>query len=124
MAGHPLIAEHGRLRLIGGDLQRRNAKTLPPNITHAGLTADWYALFDQGRDVAVDRPLRGLQLGRDRICRQWFPGAPEHLNDLEQPVGSSHGGSLFSGRLADADSMLATGGAYNGTTLQLKGICP
>jgi hypothetical protein len=36
---------------------------------------------------------------------------------------------LFSGRfsqvrLADADSMLAAGGLYIGTTPQLKGICP
>jgi hypothetical protein len=28
------------------------------------------------------------------------------------------------GWLADADSILAAGGGYNGTTLQLKGICP
>jgi hypothetical protein len=34
-------------------------------------------------------------------------------------------GSLFFAEwLADADSMLAAGGFYNGTTLQLKGICP
>jgi hypothetical protein len=31
---------------------------------------------------------------------------------------------FFGGNLADADSMLAAGGGYIGTTLQLKGICP
>jgi hypothetical protein len=31
---------------------------------------------------------------------------------------------FFAGWLADADSMLAAGGGYIGTTLQLKGICP
>ena len=95
MPGHPLCAEHGRFDFIGREHQRRQVKSLLQDITHAGLTADRHPLFDQGRDVAVDRPLRGLQLGRDRICRQRFPGAPEHLDDLEQPVGTSHGDSLF-----------------------------
>ena len=49
----------------------------------AGLAADRHALFDQGRDVAVDRALGGLELGGDRIRRQGFAGASEHLNDLE-----------------------------------------
>jgi hypothetical protein len=50
------------------------------------------------------------------------------LNDLEQSVGASHVSSLRSsineGRFADADSMLAAGEFYNGTTLQRKRICP
>ena len=124
VAGDPLRAEHGRLDLVGGEHQRRQVKSLLQNIAHAGLTADWHALFHQGRDVAVDRPLRGLQLGCDGIRRQWFPGAPEHLNDLEQPVGASHGASLFRGSRADADSMLAAGGQYIGRTLQPRGFCP
>ena len=124
MAGDPLRAKHGRFDLIGGEHQGRQVKSLLQNITHAGLTADRHALFDQGRDVAVDRPLRGLQLGRDRICRQWFAGAPEHLNDLEQPVGTSHGRLFLRCILADADSMLAAGGQYTGTTLQPRGFCP
>jgi hypothetical protein len=34
-------------------------------------------------------------------------------------------GRLFlQGSRADADSMLAAGGGYTGTTLQLKGTCP
>jgi hypothetical protein len=96
MAGDPLRAEHGRLDLIGGEHQRRQVKSLLQNITYAGLTADRHALFDQGRDVAVDGPFRCLQLGRDCICRQRFAGTPEHLNDLKQPVGASHGASLLS----------------------------
>src|SRR6202165_660283 len=95
MASDPLCAEHGRFDLIGGEHQRRQVKSLLQNITHAGLTADRHALSHQSCDVAVDRPLRSLQLGCDRICCQWFPGTPEHLNDLEQPVGTSHGASLL-----------------------------
>ena len=95
MAGHPLRAEHGRLDLVGRQHQRRQVESLFQDVAHAGLAADRHALFDQGRDVAVDGPLRGLQLGRDRIRRQRLAGAPEHLNDLEQPVGASHGTSLF-----------------------------
>jgi hypothetical protein len=98
MAGHPLRAEHRRLDLIGGEHQGRQVKSLFQNIAHAGLAADRHPLFDQGGDVAVDRPLRGFQFGCDRIRGQRFPGAPEHLNDLEQPVGTSHGRSLFRGQ--------------------------
>jgi hypothetical protein len=83
MPRDPLRAEHGRLDLVRGEHQRRQVESLLQNIAHAGLAADRHALSDQGRDVAVDRPLRSLQLGRDRICRQGFLGAPEHLNDLE-----------------------------------------
>jgi hypothetical protein len=32
--------------------------------------------------------------------------------------------SLFQRHLPDADSMLAAGGGYIGTTPQVKGICP
>ena len=84
------------LDLVGREHQRRQVESLFQDVAHAGLAADRHALLDQGRDVAVDRPLRGLQFGRDRVRRQRFPGAPEHLNDLEQPVGASHGSSLFS----------------------------
>ena len=74
-------------------------------------------------DVAIDRAFRGLQLGRNGVRRQRLAGAPEHLDDLEQPVGASHRISLVSAvRLADADRMLSAGAFYNGTTLQLKGI--
>ena len=124
VSGHPLCAEHGCLDLIGGEHQRRQVESFLQNVTHARLAADRHALPDQGGDVAVDRPLRGLEFGGDCVRRQGFSGAPEHLNDLEQPVGTSHGRSLFQGSLTTADSMLAAGGKYNGTTLQPRGLCP
>ena len=95
MAGDPLRPEHRRFDLIGREHQRRQVESLLQNITHAGLAADRHALFDQGGDVAVDRPLRGLEFGGDRIRGQGLSGATEHLDDLEQPVGTSHGSSLF-----------------------------
>ena len=111
VARHPLRAEHAGLDLIGRQHQRRQVESLFQDVAHAGLAADRHALFDQGGDVAVDGPLRGLQLGRDRVRRQRLPGAPEHLDDLEQPVGASHGVVSFPDRRpADADSMLAAGG--------------
>ena len=92
---HPLRAEHGRLDLVGREHQRRKVKSLLQDVAHAGLAADRHALFDQRCDVAVDGPFRGLQLGGDCIRGQRLAGAPEHLNDLEQPVGASHGTSLL-----------------------------
>src|ERR1700744_325009 len=121
MSGYPLCAEHGCLDLVGGEHQWRQVEPLLQDVAHARLAADRHALPDQRGDVAVDRPLRGLELGGDRIRRQGVPGTPEHLNDLEQPVGTSHGRSLFQGGLTTADSTLAAGSKYNGTTLQPRG---
>ena len=94
MARDPLRAEHGGLDLVGRQHQGRQVESLLQDVAHAGLAADRHALSDQGGDVAIDRALGGFQLGGDRIRRQRFAGAPEHLNDLEQPVGTSHGASL------------------------------
>jgi hypothetical protein len=44
----------------------------------------------------------------------------EHDPEKWEPVFRQ----IKTGSLADADSMLAAGGDYTGTTLQLKGICP
>jgi hypothetical protein len=93
-----LRAKHGRLDLVRRQHQGRKVKSLLQDVTHAGLAADRNALFDQGGDVAVDGPLRGFKLGRDRVRRQRFSGAAKHLNDLKQPVGTSHGFSLLLGR--------------------------
>ena len=95
MAHHPLRAEHAGLDLIRREHQGRQVESLFQDIAHAGFAADRHALFDQGRYIAVDGPLRGLQFGRNRVRRQRLPGASKHLNDLEQPVGPSHGTSLF-----------------------------
>ena len=95
MAGDPLRAKYGGLDLIGCQHQGRQIESLFQDVAHAGFAADRHALPDQGSDVAVDRPLRGLELGGNRIRRQRLAGAPEHLDDLKQPVGASHG-TLFS----------------------------
>ena len=79
------------LDLIGREHQGRQVETLFQNIAHAGLAADRHALFHQGRDIAVDRPLGSFEFGRDRIRGHGFAGAPEHLDDLEQTIGTSHG---------------------------------
>ena len=66
------------------------------------------ALTGQGGDIAVNRALGGFQLNGDRFGGQRFTGAPEHLDDLKQPVGAPHSFRLWS--LA-ADSMVAAGGS-------------
>jgi hypothetical protein len=76
MAGDPLCAEHGGFDLVGRQHQRRQVESLLQNVAHAGLAADRHALSDQGRDVAVDGPLRGFQLHGDGIGGQRFAGAP------------------------------------------------
>jgi len=98
MPGHPLRAEHGGFDFLRRQHQWRQVETLLQDIAHAGFAADWHALSDQGGDVAVDRAFRGLELGCDRVGGQRFSRAPEHLDDLKQPVGASHGSSLFSRR--------------------------
>ncbi len=88
---HPLRAEHRRLDLIGRQHQGRQVKTLLQDVAHAGFATDRYALADQGCDVAIDRALRGLKFLGDRIRGQRIAAAPQHLDDLKQPVGASHG---------------------------------
>jgi hypothetical protein len=48
----------------------------------------------------------------------------EHDPEKWEPVFRKGHAQTKQGWLADADTMLAAGGGYNGTTLQLKGICP
>jgi hypothetical protein len=48
----------------------------------------------------------------------------EHDPEKWEPVFRKGHAQTKTGSLADADSMLAAGGDYTGTTLQLKGICP
>jgi hypothetical protein len=48
----------------------------------------------------------------------------EHDPEKWEPVFRKDHAQTKTGSLADADSMLAAGGDYTGTTLQLKGICP
>ena len=89
-------AQHRRLDLLRCQHQRRQVESLLEDVAHAGFAADGDTLTDEGCDVAIDRALGGLQLRRDGIGGQRFAGAPEHLDDLEKPVGPSHRSSLLS----------------------------
>jgi hypothetical protein len=83
MSRHPLRPQHRRLDFVRCQHQWRQVEAFLQDIAHAGFAPDRHALADQGRDIAINRPFRGLQLGRNRVCRQWLTGAPEHLDDLE-----------------------------------------
>src|SRR5262249_6681460 len=122
MARDPLRAQHRRLDLFRRQHQGRQVEAFFEDVAHAGLAADGNALTDKRGDIAINRAFRGLELGRDCVCRQWLTGAPKHLDDLEQPVGASHRISLAWQGLTDADSMLSAGAFYNGTTLQRRGF--
>src|SRR6185437_3676934 len=76
--------------LVGRQHQGRQVKALLENITHARLATDRHALLHERCDIAIDRAFRRLQLGRDGVSGQRFAGAPEHLNDLEKTIGTSH----------------------------------
>src|SRR5271169_5822170 len=103
VAGHPLGAEHGSLDLVGRQHQRRQVQPRLQNVADPGLAADRYPLADKVRDIAIDRPLGGLELGGE--CRGGYrSGRPaQDLDDLKKPVGASHRPLS----LDDADSMLA-----------------
>jgi hypothetical protein len=61
-----LGARHGGLDFIGGQHQRRQVEPGLQHATDPGLAADGDPRTDQVGDVAIDRPLRCLELGRER----------------------------------------------------------
>src|SRR5204862_2578292 len=70
------------------------------------LASDRHTLADQVGDVAIDGPLRGLELGRERLRGHRLRCTAQDLNDLKEPVGASHEPLSPD----DADSMMAAGG--------------
>jgi hypothetical protein len=86
-----LRPERRRLNLVGGQHQRGQIEPVLQHIADTRLTAHRHALADQRGDVAIDRSLRGLELGGDRARGHWAALAAEDLDDLEQAVGASHG---------------------------------
>ena len=72
MADHPLRPEHAGFDLVRRQHQRRQVESLFQDVAHAGFAADRHALFDQGRYIAIDGSLRGLQFGRDPSAVKGF----------------------------------------------------
>jgi hypothetical protein len=98
----PLRAEHRGFELVRGEHQRRHVKIAVKHIAQPGLAADRYPLPDQIGNIAVNGPLRHLELlgqlaGGNRAGR-----TPHDLDNLKQPVGTTHGG-------LPADTMLSAG---------------
>ncbi len=83
-------AEHERLNLFTIEHKRRQIVPGPDAIPDAGFAVDRRAGEDQIADVAIDRPLRDLQLPRDLLRRRHGSAAAKQLDDLEQTVGSAH----------------------------------
>jgi hypothetical protein len=126
MPRNPLRAKHRSLDLLGCEHQGRQVETLFQDIAHARLAADRHALLHQGRDVAVDRALGGFELGRDGIRSHGFAGAPEHLNDLEQTIGTTHGkvSHLFRAGCWMLTPCWQQVASITVTTLKSRGVCP
>jgi hypothetical protein len=94
MPGHPLCAEGRRFDLVGGEHQRRQVEAAFQHVANAGLTADGNPLPDQRGDVAINRAFRGLELDGHGRRGDRRPGSAQDLDDLEQPVATSHGSTL------------------------------
>ena len=67
VARHPLGTQHGSLDLVRCQHQRRQVQPRLQDVTDTGLASDRHPLADQVGDVAIDGPLRGLDLGRERL---------------------------------------------------------
>jgi hypothetical protein len=60
-----LGTQHGGLDLVLCQHQRRQVQPRLQHIANAGLASDRHPLADQVGDVAIDGPLRGLELGAE-----------------------------------------------------------
>ena len=82
--------EHERLNLFAIEHERWQVVSGTESVADARFAVDRRARQDQIADVAVDRPLRNLQLGGD-VRRGRGGAAPsQQLDDLEQTVGATH----------------------------------
>ena len=87
---HDPRAEHERLDLIAVEHERRQVVAGTDAIADARFAVDRRAGEDQIADVAVDRALRYAEpFGKVRGGRR-RPAPPQHVDDLEQPIGSTH----------------------------------
>jgi hypothetical protein len=83
-------AEHERLNLFTIEHERRQIVAGPDPVADAGRAFDRRAGQRQIADVAIDRPLRDLQLLGDLRRRRHRAAPAEQLNDLKQTVGAAH----------------------------------
>ena len=79
----PLRTQHGGLDLVGGKHERRHVEVARQDIPEARLARDRHPLTDQIGDIAVDGPLRHLQLLGQRARGDGLGGSAENLDDLE-----------------------------------------
>ena len=83
-------AQHQGLDLVLVEHQRRQIETLAQGIADARFALDRHPARHQIAHVAVDRPLRDLELLREVAgAHQLLPA--HQLDDLEQAIGAAHG---------------------------------
>ena len=91
---HDARAEHERLDLIAVEHERRQVVAGTDAIADPRLAVDRRAGEDQIADVAVDRALRYAEpFGKVRGSRR-RAAPPQHVDDLEQPIGSTQSEGL------------------------------